>query len=95
MNRTTDGRVHVRMCMDDAIVFNLNPASNISAIHDSVARLRLHGLKLAPHKGRLGFTSIDILGHKITPAGLRPSASKVTALSQTPTPTNVSRLQSK
>lgn len=94
MDRTTDGLPHVRMYVNDAIIFGPDPASHVSAVSDYVHRLRLHDLKLGPEQACLGSASIDFLGHTTTPAGLQPAASKVTTLPQMLMPTDVSQLRS-
>ena len=42
---------------------------------------------------RLGATDANFLGHSISPAGLRPHAEKVSALINTPTPTDVTQVR--
>ena len=94
MNRVTDGLTNVRMYIDDAIVFDPDPATHISSLGTFLDRLRQHNLKLAPAKARIGATSIDFLGYTISPNGLRPNAAKVTDLSRQPMPANISQLRS-
>lgn len=94
MNRVTEDLVRFRLYIDDAVVFNPEPAFHVTAIHDFLAFLRLHHVELSPKRARLGSTSIDILGHAITPAGLHHTTAKAAAPSQTPMPTEASHLQS-
>ncbi|CAB1110149.1 unnamed protein product [Ectocarpus sp. CCAP 1310/34] len=57
-------------------------------------RLRKHKLKLSQPKATIGTTHSALLGHTITPDGIRPNANKVAALAAMPMPTALKRLRS-
>lgn len=54
--------------------------------------LREHGLVIDPAKCLFGLSSMDFLGHHITPDGAMPLPSKVEAIRQLPHPTTVKAL---
>ena len=78
--------------LDDVIVFDSDPIAYVQTIRSLFERLRKHNLKLSPSKARLGATDADFLGHSISLAGLRPNAEKVSALINTPMPTDVKQV---
>ena len=78
---------------DDVIVFDSDPVAHVQTIRSLFERLRKHNLKLSPSKDRLGATGANLLGHFITPAGLRPNAEKMSALINMPMPTDVKQVR--
>ena len=79
--------------LDDVIVFDFDPVAHVRTIRSLFERLRKHNLKLSPSKVRLGATDANVLGHYIFPAGLRPNAEKVSALTDMPMPTDVKQVR--
>ena len=77
----------------DVIVFDSDPIAHIETIRSLFERLREHNLKLSPSKARLGATDANFLGHSISPAGLRPTAEKVSALINMPMPADVKQVR--
>ena len=75
--------------LDDVILLDSDPIAHVQTIQSLFERLRKHNLKLSPSKARLGATDANFLGHSISPAGLRPNAEKVSALTKMPMPTDV------
>ena len=75
--------------LDDVIVFDSDPVAHVRKIRSIFGRLRKHNIKLSLSKARLGATDANVLGHSISPAGLRPNAEKVSALNNMPRPTDV------
>ena len=57
-------------------------------------QLRKHNLKLSSSKSKIVATDADFLGHTISPAGIRPNASKVAALTKVPTLSDLKQLRS-
>ena len=57
-------------------------------------QLRKHNLELSKSKAKIGATDADFLGHTISPAGIRPNASKVVALRKMPMPSDLKQLRS-
>ena len=78
---------------DDAIVFDSDPVAHVRTIRSLFERLRKHNIKLSPSKARLSATDANFLGHSISPAGPRPNAEKVSALTNMPMPTDVKQVR--
>ena len=57
-------------------------------------QLRKWSLKLSPSKAKIGAADVDFLGHTISPAGIRPNARKVAALTRMPMPSDLKQLRS-
>lgn len=94
MNRATEGFPNMHIYIDDAIVFNRNPATHIVSLRVFFNRLPYRNLKLAPTKARIGSTPIDVLGMTISRHGLRLNPAKVTNVSCQAMLTNLSQLRS-
>ena len=79
--------------LDDVIVFDSDPVAYVRTIRSLVECLQKHNLKLSPSKAHLGATDATFLGHSIPPAGLRSNSEKVSALTNTPMPTDVKQVR--
>ena len=94
INEVTKGLEQVVAYLDDVIVFDSDPQAHDKTIRALFERLRQHNLKLSLSKARLGATDAHVLGHSISPAGVRPNAEKVSALTLMPMPSNLKQLRS-
>ena len=74
-------------------MFDSDPVAHVQTIRSLFERLRKHNRKLCPSKARLGATDASLLGHSIFPAGLRPNAENVSALTTMPRPTDVKNVR--
>ena len=83
----------VAVYLDDVIVFDSDPVAHVRTICSLVERLRMHDPKFFPSKARLGATDANFLGHSMSPAGLRPNAEKVSALTNMPMPTDAKQMR--
>ena len=83
LNEVTKGLEQVAAYLDDVMVFSDLP-THVNTIRAFFERLHKHNLKLSPAKARPRTTDADFLGHSISPAGVRPNAEKVSALSFMP-----------
>ena len=75
-------------------MFDSDPSTHVKTLRALFERLRKHNLKLSPSKARLGATDADFLGHSISPAGARPNAENVSALTLMPMPRDLKQLRS-
>ncbi|CAB1097278.1 unnamed protein product [Ectocarpus sp. CCAP 1310/34] len=80
--------------LDDLIVFDDTPATHVGTMRALFERLRTHNLKLTPPKATIGATKADFLGHTISPDGVRPNGTKVSAPTKIPMPRDVNQLRS-
>ena len=94
MRLVTAGLDNIRMYLDDAIGSDDCPIHHVATLATFFARLRLHKLKLAPAKSRIGAARVDFLGHVITADGVRPNDDRIAALTRMPMPTDIKQLRS-
>ena len=93
ISEVTKGLGQVAVYLNDVIVFDSGPSTHIKTIRALFERLCKHNLKLSPSKARLGSTDADFLGHSISPAGARPNAENVSALTLMPMPRELKQLR--
>lgn len=80
--------------LDDVIVYSNSWEEHLRHLHLVFERLRLHNLRLSPEKCHLGATTIDYLGHRITPGGVEPLPNHVNSLCDASRPSNKKQLRS-
>ena len=66
--------------LDDVIVFDSDPTAHVKTTWALFTHLPKYSPKLSPSKGCMGATDADFLGHAISPASVRPTAEKHSAL---------------
>ncbi|CAM9911641.1 unnamed protein product, partial [Sphacelaria rigidula] len=81
------------MYLDDAVIHGSTPSEHVEHLTSFFARLKEHNLILASSKSRIGATSIEFLGHCITPEGRGPDLNKVAALPDMPMPRDTFQLR--
>ena len=87
------GFADVAAYLDEAIVFDPDPAAHVLKIKELFEQLlRKHSFKLSRSTAKTGATDADFLGHTISPAGIRPNTSKVAALMRMPMPSDLRSL---
>ena len=74
-------------------MFNSDPVGRVRKIRSLLGRLRKQNLKLSRSKTRLGATDVNFLGNSSSPAGLRPNAENMSALTDMPMPTDVKQVR--
>ena len=94
INEVIKGLANVATYLDDVIVFDSDPSVHVHTITGLFKHLRKHSLKLSVSKAKIGATDADFLDPTISPAGIRPNASKVAALTKTPMSADVKQLRS-
>lgn len=82
-----------RIYLDGAIVLDPSPALRVESIKVLLSCLEEHSLKLSPRKSRVGATTVDFLGHRISSRYLRPDAETFEALPKISMPAGVSELR--
>ena len=94
INEVIKGLANVAAYLDDVIVFDPDPSAHVPTITGPFKQLRKHNLKRSPSKAKIGATVADFSSHTISPAGIRPNASKVAALTKMPMPSDLKQLRS-
>ncbi|XP_036329901.1 uncharacterized protein K02A2.6-like [Rhagoletis pomonella] len=79
--------------MDDILVFGAKARSHDEALRQVLNRLKENGATLNKDKCEIGITSLKFLGHYIDAEGIRPGDSKLKAIEDYPTPTNITELK--
>ena len=80
--------------LDDILVTGETEEDHIRNLEAVLSRLESAGIRLKREKCVFMQPSIEYLGHQISAAGLKPTAEKIRAITDAPTPTNVSQLKS-
>ena len=80
--------------LDDILLVSGNLVDHNALLRKVFVRLQSAGLKLKPEKCHIGVSEVTYLGFKIDSEGLHPTASKVKAIQNAPSSTNVSQLTS-
>lgn len=70
--------------LDDVIVLDTDPAAHARNIKAFFKQLHKRSLELLPSNVKIGATDANCLGHTISPAGIKPNAAKVAALTNMP-----------
>ena len=83
------------MCvyLDDKLVMGESEAAHIRNLSAVLECLESAGVHLKREKCAFMLPEVEYLGHWISAKGLQPLASKVRAITEAPTPTNVSQLK--
>lgn len=75
--------------LDDILVHGKTFADMITNLRSVFLRLRASGLKLNPSKCNLFRKEVQFLGHVLSSKGISPDPTKIEAISNWPTPTNL------
>ena len=87
------GVPHTAIFLDDICVTGRTPTEHLANVREVLRRLAAAGLKINPEKTVWLADEVQYLGHRITAAGIRPSAEKVRAVLEAREPTNVQELR--
>ena len=79
--------------IDDILVSGKTPEEHLHNLNEVLQRLKLAGLHLKKEKCSFCLPEVDYLGHTISAKGLRPSSSKIRAITGVSQPTNVTQLK--
>lgn len=75
---------------DDVLIFSRSLEDHLELVLEC---LQSAGLKLQPTKCHFMCEKVEYLGHLITPQGLKPNPSRISAVLDFPTPTNVTQVR--
>ena len=87
------GTSFVAAYIDDILVFSTTIQEHLRHLQLVLERLQQVGLKLKPAKCRFARKEVEYLGHIITPDGLKPNPSLVSAVREFPVPTCLKELR--
>ena len=83
----------VTVYLDGILVTGKTTAEHLANLDEVLSRLEKAGMRLKQTKCKFLLPEVEYLGHKITKDGLKPSDSKLEAISKAPVPKNVSELK--
>ena len=93
MENLFQGLKYVAVYLDDILITGRSRTEHLETLKEVLKRLEKAGMRLKKSKCKFLMTEMEYLGHRITKEGLKPTESKVQAIAQAPTPTNVSELK--
>ena len=79
----------VSVYLDDILVTGKSDDEHLSNLKQVLTCLSNNGLKLAKEKCQFLLPSVEYLGFRVTRDGIQPTASKVQAIKEAPSPANV------
>ena len=91
------GDLNLHWCiiyLDNSMIFSKDPASHLERLKAVFRKLEEASLKLKPSKCELFWRKLAYLGHVISAEGVATNESKIEAIKNWPTPTNVTEVQS-
>ena len=88
------GLPQVCVYLDDILVTGESETAHLQNLSAVLQRLETAGVRLKRGKCSFMLPEVEYLGHRISAKGLQPLASKVQAIRDAPTPTDVSQLRS-
>ena len=94
MDTLLQGIPGVCVYLDDILISGQSEEEHLARLSEVLRRLAESGMRLKEEKCNFLLSSVEYLGHVISSKGLSTSDTKVTAISNAPSPTNVSELRS-
>ena len=79
--------------LDDILIFSPTFERHVEDVREVFQRIRTSGMLLKPSKCFFGLTTVQYLGHIVTPEGIRPDPAKVIRIRNFPAPRNVSEVR--
>ncbi|XP_031570808.1 uncharacterized protein K02A2.6-like [Actinia tenebrosa] len=93
MENLLKGLPNVSVYIDDVLVTGRHDTEHLSNLRGVLTRLQENGLCLQMTKCQFMLPEVEYLGFKVTKDGINPTESKVRAIKEAPTPTNVNELR--
>ncbi|KAK7909343.1 hypothetical protein WMY93_014027 [Mugilogobius chulae] len=94
MDQILSGLSGVQCYLDDLLITGPDEQTHLRNLDETLKRLENYGLKVRKDKCEFFQPSVEYLGHVIDSRGLHKAPSKVKAIVDAPSPTNVSQLRS-
>ena len=80
--------------LDDILIASSTISEHLKHVEKVLQQLKQAGFRLKPSKCTFATTEIQYLGHTLTPVGVKPNDSKITAVKDFPRPQNVKQVKS-
>ena len=89
MAQVLSGILNVAYYIDGILITGCTRAEHIENLRMVLSRLREYGLKLKHSKCKFFAKDLEFLGHRISPAGVKPTAERVASIRNAPAPTGI------
>ena len=93
MTELLHGLDGIEVIIDDILIYGRDREEHDKRLDAVLRRIHESGLKLNREKCEFRKTEIEYFGHVITSEGIRPSASRVEAIKEMTSPTNITELR--
>ena len=93
IDEVTRGLQFVYAYIDDILITSTNASEHEQHLRQLFERFRQYGIVINPAKCVFGVSTLEFLGHKVTPHGIQPLESKVKAICDFPLPTTLTKLR--
>ena len=93
MDQILQGMDSVRCRIDD-IIIRTDPHEHLEVLDEVLTRLERHGILAKKSKCEFMVPSVEFLGYRVDGEGRHPTDEKIAAISEAPSPTNVTELRS-
>ncbi len=94
MEQILQGIDGLEVLLDDILMGSEKETEHVQLVDKVLGRLAEHGIKLKLSKCKFMTESVEYLGHRIDADGIHPLSDKIKAITEAPTPRNVSELRS-
>lgn len=93
MDQILQGMSNVVCYLDDILIASSSKEEHLATLEEVLSRLEKSGVTVNKAKCDFQSNAVQYLGHIIDEEGLHPMQEKVTAITEAPSPTNVSELR--
>ena len=93
MGKILGGLEGVDVITDDILIYGRTIQEHNNRLETVLKRARKVNLKLNPEKSVICKTTVNYVGHTLTPEGVKPSASRIQAINEMVTPTDKKGIQ--
>ena len=94
MRKVLRGAINMKNYVDDIIIFTKTWEEHEIALRDLLKRLENANLTVRPSKAKIGFATVNFLGHIIGKGVKKPKDDKVSAIVNASRPTTIKTMQS-
>lgn len=94
MRRVLEGLIGVESYIDDILLHSATWEEHLKILKSVLERLKIYGLTARPSKCIIGTTSLEFIGHHISPGKISPTNDNLEKIRQSPRPTTKQQIRS-